>query len=148
MIFKISVGFLAGALALLATALYLSEHYLHEETRLAATGDLRGAFSKPCSESTEAAKMSTNPSTICGVVVDARGNPVEEARVYFVEGPVPLPDIAALTDSSGRFALSAPVPGTYLIGVASEGPAGLVQKTTTVEVREEQDIDLEVRLNT
>ena len=92
--------------------------------------------------------MSVNPSTIAGVVVDARGNPVEEARVYFVEGPVPLPDIAALTDSSGRFALSAPVPGIYLIGVASEGSAGLVQETTTVEVREERSIDLEVRLDT
>ena len=44
--------------------------------------------------------MSLNPpTTIAGVVVDPRGNPVEEARVYFVEGPVPLPDIAALTDS-------------------------------------------------
>ena len=47
--------------------------------------------------------MSDNPSTIAGVIVDARGNPVEGARVYFVEGPVPLPDIAALTDSDGRF---------------------------------------------
>ena len=44
MIFKISAGFLAGALALLATALYLSEHYLSEETRLAAAGDLHGAL--------------------------------------------------------------------------------------------------------
>ena len=43
-IFKISAGFLAGALALLATALYLSEHYLSEETRLAAAGDLHGAL--------------------------------------------------------------------------------------------------------
>jgi tetratricopeptide (TPR) repeat protein len=43
-VFKISAGFLAGALALLATALYLSEHYLSEETRLAAAGDLRGAL--------------------------------------------------------------------------------------------------------
>jgi len=92
--------------------------------------------------------MSVNPSTIAGVVVDPRGIPVEEARVYFVEGPVPLPDIAALTDSSGRFALSAPVPGTYQIGVTSEGAAGLLQKTTTVEVGEERGVDLEVRLGT
>jgi hypothetical protein len=91
--------------------------------------------------------MSENPTVIAGVVVDAGGNPVEEARVYFVEGPVPLPDIAALTDKSGRFALSAPVSGTYQLGVASEGPAGFVQETTTVEVREEQGIDLEVRLD-
>ena len=82
--------------------------------------------------------MSENPTPIAGVVVDAEGNPVEEARVYFVEGPVPLPDIAALTDKSGRFALSAPASGTYQLGFASEGPAGFVQETTTVEVREER----------
>jgi hypothetical protein len=89
--------------------------------------------------------MSTKAPIITGVVVDASGNPIEEARVYFMEGPVPLPDIAALTDNSGRFALSAPVPGTYQIGVASEGPAVLVQEMT-VEVDEERRVDLEVRL--
>jgi hypothetical protein len=92
--------------------------------------------------------MSINPAEISGVVVDARGDPVEEARVYFVEGPVSLPDIAALTDSNGHFALSAPVPGTYVIGVTSEGPTGLVQETTTLEVGEERRVDLEVQLAT
>ncbi len=92
--------------------------------------------------------MSTNPPVVAGVVVDARGNPIEGARVYFVVGPVPLPDIAALTDGSGRFALTAPVPGTYQLGVAAEGSRGLVQETATVEVGEEPSIDLEVRLNT
>jgi Flp pilus assembly protein TadD len=43
-IFKISAGFMTGVLVLLATALSLSKHYLHEETRLAATGDLQGAL--------------------------------------------------------------------------------------------------------
>jgi len=97
---------------------------------------------------TEAAKMSSNPTEVAGVVVDAEGNPVEEARVYFVEGPVPLPDIAALTDSSGRFALSAPVSGSYQLGVMSEGSAGSAQKTTTVDVGGERSIDLEIRLHT
>ena len=92
--------------------------------------------------------MSNNPPVIGGVVVDAEGNQLEEARVYLVEGPIPLPDIAALTDGKGRFALSAPVPGTYQLGVASEGPAGVLQQTTTVEVGEERDVDLEVRLDT
>jgi hypothetical protein len=90
--------------------------------------------------------MPINPAEIAGMVVDAGGNPVEGARVYFVEGPVSLPNIAALTDSGGHFALSAPVSGTYVIGVASEGPVGLVQETTTVEVGEERRVDLEVRL--
>lgn len=38
-----SVGFVTGALILLAVALYLSSHYLTEQLRLAETGDLRGA---------------------------------------------------------------------------------------------------------
>ena len=92
--------------------------------------------------------MSDNPPEIAGVVVGAEGNPVEEARVYFVEGPVPLPDIAALTDSSGRFALSAPTSGTYQLGIASEGAAGFLHETTTVEVGEVRRVALEVRLGT
>ena len=92
--------------------------------------------------------MSDNPPVIAGVVVDAGGNPLEEVRVYFVDGPVPLPDIAALTDGKGRFALSAPVPGTYELGVATEGPVGFMQETTKVEVGEVRDVDLEVRLDT
>ena len=35
---------MTGVLVLLATALSLSKSYLHEETRLAATGDLQGAL--------------------------------------------------------------------------------------------------------
>jgi hypothetical protein len=91
--------------------------------------------------------MSNNPPVIAGMIVDAEDNPIEGARVYFVEGPVPLPDIAALTDESGHFALSVPVSGTYQLGVASEGSAGLVQETSTIEVGEEQVIDLEIQLD-
>ena len=43
-VFKISAGFLVGALVLLATALTLSEYYLQEERRLAAAGDVTGAI--------------------------------------------------------------------------------------------------------
>lgn len=42
-IFKTSVGFVAGALILLAVSLYLSNYYLREQQRLAETGDLPGA---------------------------------------------------------------------------------------------------------
>jgi len=91
--------------------------------------------------------MSVNQPVIAGVVVDAKGNPVEGARVYFMEGPAPFRDLTALTDSSARFALSAPVSGTYQLGVASEGSAGLVQEMSTVEVGEEQELDLEIRLD-
>ncbi len=42
-IFKISVGFVTGALVLLAISLYLSSQHLREQLRLAETGDLKGA---------------------------------------------------------------------------------------------------------
>ena len=44
MVFRLSVGFLVAALALLAVSLYLSEYYLGEERRLVAAGDLRGGL--------------------------------------------------------------------------------------------------------
>lgn len=43
-IFRISAGFLVGVLALLATALYLSDYYTAEQQRLAAAGDDQGAM--------------------------------------------------------------------------------------------------------
>ena len=45
-IFKTSVGFVVGALILLAVALYLSNRFLQDHSRLAETGDLRGAMNK------------------------------------------------------------------------------------------------------
>jgi Carboxypeptidase regulatory-like domain len=53
---------------------------------------------------------------VSGVVRDARGAPVAQARVWFHSGPAALPDVAALTDAAGRFTLSAPRAGAYEIG--------------------------------
>jgi Carboxypeptidase regulatory-like domain len=92
-----------------------------------------------------AAEISDNPPEITSVVVDAEDNPIEEVRVYFAEGPVPLPDIAALTNRNGRFALSAPTSGPYQLGIASDGPAGFLQETTTVEVGEVRSVEFEDR---
>src|SRR5918998_3347283 len=43
-IFRLSAGFLAGVLALLATVLYLSDYFTGEQQRLAAAGDEAGAM--------------------------------------------------------------------------------------------------------
>jgi tetratricopeptide (TPR) repeat protein len=43
-VFRVSAGFLVGALVLLAVALSLSEYYLDEGQRLSAAGDMRGAI--------------------------------------------------------------------------------------------------------
>ena len=51
-----------------------------------------------------------------GVVLDAAGRPVAQARVYFTASPGPTPDIAALTGSDGTFRMNAPRAGRYRIG--------------------------------
>jgi hypothetical protein len=59
-----------------------------------------------------------SPSVISGTVIDARGQPVGGARVFIAEAPVPVPDIAALTGENGRFTLTAPAPGRYVVSCA------------------------------
>ena len=58
---------------------------------------------------------------IRGTIIDATGTPVEWATVWFAAGTQPTADIAAVTDASGRFILTAPGPGTYRIGCRAEG---------------------------
>ena len=38
---------------------------------------------------------------VAGVVRGLAGEPVPQARVFVARGPVPVPDIAALTDAEG-----------------------------------------------
>jgi hypothetical protein len=80
---------------------------------------------------------------IRGVVRDAAGSPIPAARAYFVGGPEPFPDIAALTDQSGEFTLSAPAPGTYRIECAADG---FSSRLTAVDVEEDEETRLEIRL--
>lgn len=87
--------------------------------------------------------MTRNQSVIYGMVCDPKGQPVVEARVYFIDGPVPLPDIAVLTDSSGKFSLSAPAAGTYHIGCTADGFAST---TVTVNVTSGQYAQVEIRM--
>ncbi len=65
--------------------------------------------------------MAPTPPPISGTVHNAEGRPVGLARVYFIDGTQPLPDIAALTNHDGTFFLSAPSPGTYKLEVTAEG---------------------------
>ena len=88
--------------------------------------------------------MTTPSSVLTGRVVGADGQPVAGARVYVVRGPVALPDLALLTDSSGTFALSAPAPGTYQLGCAADGFAAA---TVAVEVAAGQPAQVEIRLH-
>ena len=80
---------------------------------------------------------------VSGVVLGPDGEPVPLARVFVARGPVPVPDIAALTDVEGRFAMSLPAAGTYEVACAAEGYA---PSSTTVEVAGEREVQLELRL--
>ena len=80
---------------------------------------------------------------ISGVVRDARGHPLAQTRVYFTKGPVPLPDIAALTNKEGAFSLTAPAAGSYTLACAAEGFA---LTEVTVAVADSQETHLEIQL--
>lgn len=64
---------------------------------------------------------SGRPRVIAGVVRDESGAPIKDARVYFAEAPVDIPDVAMLTGADGTFALTAPVDGTYTLESSAEG---------------------------
>lgn len=80
---------------------------------------------------------------LLGTVTGPNGEKIAEASVYFMEGPVPLPDIAQLTNDEGGFRMAAPVPGTYRIGCRA-GDFEPVE--VTVEVREEPEQTVEVKI--
>ena len=88
--------------------------------------------------------MVTKPILIYGNVKDEKGNPIAEARVSFVGGPVPLTDIAALTDNKGKFVITAPTPGEYTIEVVSEGFSPCRVKISTGDSSESR---IEIRLS-
>lgn len=80
---------------------------------------------------------------LAGVVRGPTGEPVPLARVLIAGGPVPVPDIAALTDAEGRFALSLPAAGAYQLECVADDFAPL---STTVEVGEGAVAQVELRL--
>jgi hypothetical protein len=87
--------------------------------------------------------MPPHPGIVAGVVSDRAGAAVPAARVSFVVGPTALPDIAALTDSSGAFTLSAPVPGDYTIQCVADGYA---PKSIHISVGSGQRVEVRCRL--
>jgi hypothetical protein len=72
-----------------------------------------------------------SPSLIRGVVVDGAGRTVADARVALAAAPVPVPDIAALAEEDGSFALAVPVAGVYR--VTANGEQGRAEETVTVD---------------
>lgn len=87
--------------------------------------------------------MARSPTVISGVVRGPDGKPVSNARVYFTDGPVPFPEIAALTDEGGKFSLTAPAPGEYVVSSAADDFAG---KSSTVKVTGGKPVRLNFKL--
>ncbi len=76
--------------------------------------------------------MALKTSLIEGVVQDARGRPVAGARVSWAHAPMPVPDMAVLTDGQGRFVLSAPAPGPYKLRADSDAQGFVEQALQAV----------------
>ncbi len=74
----------------------------------------------------------------------ADGTPIGEARVFFTESPVPLPDIAALTDDDGRFSLFAPSPGRYQLVCQADGFDAVTVAVEVDEVSTTAEVDIEL----
>lgn len=87
--------------------------------------------------------MTQKASVITGTVRTTAGQPVEAARVYFISGPVALPEMAILTDDKGNFSLSAPAAGTYELGCTADGFAEARVKVT---VAQGQSATVEIQL--
>jgi hypothetical protein len=78
----------------------------------------------------EAGGAQEGPLLLSGVVVDAEGRPVADARVMLAAAPIEVPDIAVLTGEDGGFSIAVPATGSYR--VAAYGEAGLAQETVDV----------------
>lgn len=87
--------------------------------------------------------MANKTLNISGTLKDKNGNEIPGAYIYFISAPVSMPDISILTDNSGRFLLSVPVEGKYVLGVNAEN-YDLTE--ITAEVVKNKDINLNISL--
>ena len=87
--------------------------------------------------------MASRAGLIAGNVCGADGKAIPGARVLFSAGPGALPDIAALSGSSGEFMLAAPAEGSYTIEVAADG---FQNQSVTVTIAAGQTKELRIAL--
>ncbi len=88
--------------------------------------------------------MTPEPALITGLVLSSGGQPIAGARVLFASGPGALPDIAALTDGTGRFTLAAPWPGDYTLEVVADGFHSQ-RVNTSLGTRETRELNVELQ---
>jgi hypothetical protein len=95
----------------------------------------------------EAVDRRETVAVVKGRLLDEAGRGVPSGTVYFISGPVALPDIAQLTGADGEFVLSVPVDGRYRIGARAPGriPAETDVDVSSTEVRFELTLKAEGR---
>jgi len=86
--------------------------------------------------------MAPQPHTISGRVQESNGRPAIGARIYFLNAPVAVADMAIITDQQGRFTLPAPTPGTYEVGCTFDGFAPVTVKVDVVD----KDAQVEIKV--
>lgn len=83
--------------------------------------------------------------TIRGRVVDADdGSPIADATVIIVDGPRPVPDIAALTDESGSFALGVPVSREWSLRIFDQFGS---EREIAVQVPQSDDLEVALEID-
>ena len=88
--------------------------------------------------------MTSQPALIKGRVRQSSGQPIAGARVLFASAPGVVPDIAALTDDTGYFSLSAPWAGDYTLEVVADGFHSQ-RVSTSVGTRETRELNVEMQ---
>ena len=78
---------------------------------------------------------------IPGLVLAADGNPLSSVTVTLVDGPEPYDGPSVITDAEGRFALTAPSAGRWIVGLEDGGSS----ETATVDVPTQEPVAIRVR---
>lgn len=82
---------------------------------------------------------------IRGRVLDAEDrSPIADASVIIVEGPAPVPDIAALTDQSGSFALSVPTRGSWRLCIFDQSGS---EHEVVVQVPQSSELEVSIEID-
>lgn len=81
----------------------------------------------------------SGPTLVRVIVHSVAGEPLRDARIYCDRAPVPMPDIAALTNEDGQVLLAAPSPGTYRFVVSANG---FHNQTLEVTVEDEAEVSI------
>lgn len=79
---------------------------------------------------------------LAGTIVERIGEPVAGASIVVAKAPVAVPDIALLSAADGKFALDAPLSGTYRLVIR----AGERRKEVELDVPLAGEVGIRIEL--